>query len=155
MSIEDYKKLINSIPQLIETEKKLFEVLYLVYVAESNLSDNERKVFSQRLVQTIIGKYAETKDDKYAKLLIKIQLEIGDKHNGSILYHFVPRNQKDIKVLMSIPEIRMMIRDNQEENLSLPRCERLPSFNMPINLCDKNYKKCYDSDRQWNFDNIK
>lgn len=155
MSIEDYKKLINSIPQLIETEKKLFEVLYVVYVAESNLSDKERKTFSQQLVQTTIDKYAETKDDKYAKLLTKIQIEIGNKHNGSILYHFVPRNQKDIRVLMSIPEIKMMIRDNQEENLSLPKCDRLPSFNMPINLSDKNYKKCYDSDCQWDFDNIK
>lgn len=152
ISFENYQKMVALIPQLIEDEKKLFNVLKIIFVDDNNLSDKERVNFSQQLVQTIIDRLIETKNKKYAELLVKIQTQIGNRYNGSILYHFVPRDQKDVKVLMAIPAIKRMIRENQEDNLRLPKSDRIPSLNMPINFSNLNYKACYDCDRAFDIE---
>ena len=141
--------IVNNMTNLIKDPFALRKTFDKVFIGENNLTYKQKCGVSQSFVKTIIDLIkAEKQNKKYlSDLLVSIQTQYGDVANGNILYHFEPKNKKDILTLLSIPEVKEMIRQNQQENLSLSFSDRLPSVLYPINKYDKNFMKKYQTNK--------
>ena len=132
---------IQMIDKLLTNKAELLRFLNKVY-SSTNLTIEKKKAVSQYFVQRIIDIMLEKPEQKYyPALLVEAQKRVGNFNGGAILYHFTPRNKKDIKVLLSVDATANLIKKNQEENLDLLPEDVLPAFIYPINRYDKKFVK--------------
>ena len=145
VSKSELQYIIDNMENNVKDYFALKQTFNKIFLADNNLSYEDRCAVSQAFVKAIISMIKTDKRNKAycANVLINVQKNYGDVANGNILYHFDTKDKKEVEILLSIPEIRMMIKQNQKENLNLDYCDRLPSILFPINLHDQKFKAQY------------
>lgn len=145
ISKSELQYIIDNMDKNIKDYYALQQTFNKVFLADNNLSYEDRRNVSQAFVKAVLTMIkADRRSKAYcANVLVNAQKTYGDVANGNILYHFDTQDRKDIEILLSIPEINMMIKRNQKENLNLDYCNRLPSVLFPVNLHDKKFRAIY------------
>lgn len=147
ISPSELKYIITNMSNLVRDNFALEKTFDKIFLNDNNLTYEQKRAVSQRFVKVAIEMIKSSRYDKdyYCDTLVSIQERYGNVANGNILYHFDTNDKKDIAVLLKIPAIRQMIRQNQIENLALPVCDRLPSALFPINTHDKKFMQEYNA----------